>query len=671
MIVAIDTECTGLNLRHGCKPFFVSLCDGDKTYTWSWFVDPFTREPKVKSADVLKIKGILARASKIVFHNAKFDITALKQIGFSKWDYRKVHDTSLDAHIIDSRATKNLTDLATRHLELDISPYEKALEEAVEEARDRAEKKYPKWVLADEGVKSLPSCKEGGQVWRSDYWLPNTIAVLEGLNKRHPWHSVLDEYAACDAFVTRILYDHFQEIIRERKLERIQAFRQSLIPVAISVEGAGITLCDSRLEALKEQFEEENKESVGIMQGIARDLDYTLELPKTGNNKSLLTLVFRHLQVPIDKRSKKTSEPSLDKETVYNLLKKLKPSTVEYQFIKALADKRNRDAALQAIETYRRFWLPTEHDDWFMVYSNINPIGTATLRWSSSEPNQQNISKKEGFGLRDCFGPAPGREWWSCDAKNIELRLPAYESGEQELIDLFERSDEPPYYGSNHLLNFHTVYPDIWDTEIGLVGFEKVGPHIKKKYASTYYQWCKNGGFAVQYGAIDVEDGTADKAFKRPGAHKKLKQRFSKLESLNQKWIRFAERYGYVETIVDPTIDPNRGYPIAIPRKYNGQVKETVPLNSHIQGSSAWWMCKAMKRCIEYLATLPGNCKLIMQIHDELVFDLPYKPNLGNKSIMLRVKSLMEQSGRDISIPTPVGLEYHDSSWGKGTTIDE
>ena len=60
-------------------------------------------------------------------------------------------------------------------------------------------------MLADEGVKSLPSCKEGGKVWRSDYWLPNTIAVLEGLSKQHPWHSVLDDYAACDALVTRIL----------------------------------------------------------------------------------------------------------------------------------------------------------------------------------------------------------------------------------------------------------------------------------------------------------------------------------------------------------------------------------------------------------------------------------------------------------------------------------
>jgi hypothetical protein len=169
-----------------------------------------------------------------------------------------------------------------------------------------------------------------------------------------------------------------------------------------------------------------------------------------------------------------------------------------------------------------------------VLHPSLNPTGTDTLRWSCSNPNEMNIAKQEGFNLRLCFGPAPGREWWSLDAKNIELRIPAYESGQKDLIDLFERPDDPPFYGSTHLLNFSVVYPDLWEKELREVGLEKVGPHCKKKYASTWYQWCKNGGFAVQYGAVDRDDGggTADRAFHRRGSHSLLTKSILKTGSL-------------------------------------------------------------------------------------------------------------------------------------------
>src|SRR5690606_25507846 len=91
--------------------------------------------------------------------------------------------------------------------------------------------------------------------------------------------------------------------------------------------------------------------------------------------------------------------------------------------------------------------------------------------------------------------------------------------------------------------------------------------------------------------------GTADKAFRRKGAHAMLKQRFSRLEKLNRKWIDFANRHGYVETMPDRTVDPNRGYPLMCTRTNYGRVLETVPLNYHIQGTAMWWMHRAMDKC--------------------------------------------------------------------------
>jgi hypothetical protein len=287
-------------------------------------------------------------------------------------------------------------------------------------------------------------------------------------------------------------------------------------------------------------------------------------------------------------------------------------------------------------------------------------------------------SKNEDLNLRLCFGPAPGREWWSLDAKNIELRIPAYESGQKDLIDLFERPDDPPFYGSTHLLNFSVVYPELWEKEVREVGLEKVGPHCKKKYASSWYQWCKNGGFKLQYGGIN-----ADPTFHRVGATDLLRARFSKLEALNQHYIRYAEKHGYVETMPDRSVDPDHGYPLLCNRTEYGRIKPTVPLNYHVQGTAMWWTMMAMIRCQDYLDTLnkPISSHLrthlgyhmTIQCHDELVFDFPRgtgpEPWKTNLPKIRRIQGIMERCGADIGVLTPVGTEYHESSWAEGVTL--
>lgn len=174
--------------------------------------------------------------------------------------------------------------------------------------------------------------------------------------------------------------------------------------------------------------------------------------------------------------------------------------------------------------------------------------------------------------------------------------------------------------------------------------------------------------------AIVREDtiGTADKAFHREGCHAKLKARFSKLEDLNKYWIDFANRHGYVETIPDKTVDPERGYPLMC--KYHHWEKEvmpTIPLNYHIQSSAMWWMMKAMIRCYELITRLNSKRKpkdhifMVMQVHDELVFDLPYRADQGNRPIALKLKACMERGGDDYGIPTPVDIKYHVSNWAE------
>lgn len=349
--------------------------------------------------------------------------------------------------------------------------------------------------------------------------------------------------------------------------------------------------------------------------------------------------------------------------------------------------------------------------NWYVLHPSLNPTGTNTLRWSCSSPNEQNISKKgidvpckacgdggldptgefkcrtckgEGsvvMNLRYCFGPAPGREWWSLDAKNIELRIPAYESGELELIELFENPDAPPYYGSNHMLIFHILHPDKWDAAAREMGEAKAAGYCKKKYADTWYQWTKNGNFAVQYGAVDREDGTgtADLAYHVPGAQRRIAVRFAKQDALNKRCIRFAEQHGYVETLPDRTVDPARGYPLMCTRTQWGRILPTVPLNYRVQGSAMWWTQKAMIRTDEQLMAWRSrdryDGRISMQVHDELVFDLPKRahpkrdPKRSNLGRVRLLQKLMEAGGDDIGIPTPVGVEFHEENWQDGVTF--
>jgi DNA polymerase I-like protein with 3'-5' exonuclease and polymerase domains len=229
------------------------------------------------------------------------------------------------------------------------------------------------------------------------------------------------------------------------------------------------------------------------------------------------------------------------------------------------------------------------------------------------------------------------------------------------MIELFERPDDPPYFGSNHLLIFDTLHPE---------RFAKYGAKVKDVFESSWYQWTKNGNFAVQYGAVEAS-GTADRAYHVPGAQRIIQSRFKKVAELNQKMIDLAEAQGYVETMPDKNVDPERGYPLVCTRNRWGGILGTTPLNYHIQGTAMWWMSKAMVRCQDFLNEL--NQKhgtdiyfIAMQVHDELVFDFPSVEKMGNKWIVEECMRLMELGGDDIGVPTPVSCKYHTDTWSEG-----
>jgi DNA polymerase I-like protein with 3'-5' exonuclease and polymerase domains len=310
---------------------------------------------------------------------------------------------------------------------------------------------------------------------------------------------------------------------------------------------------------------------------------------------------------------------------------------------------------------------------------------------SSDSPNSQNVSKKlrtcrackgagevgenecrvckgEGevsYSLRRAFRPPPGFELWAFDYENIELVIPAYECHEPKMIELFERPDDPPFFGSYHLLCASIAYPDLfWPIA------EKKG-EFKKRYAATWYQWIKNTDFAKSYGAGRAKvDTTARKA----GVYDAINAELGGLTALSEYYVNFARKYGYVETIPDKTVDPRRGYPIMTSRGgHSRDVSPTIPFNYHVSGTACWGMRKAMPRVHNYLAevsrTTQQEHRICVQVHDELLCLFPAggRRNLPKARM---VKSLMEKSGDDIGIPLRVSMSWHPKSWAENESYE-
>lgn len=749
--IAFDTETTGTDLRHICRPFFFTLYDGNKIDNWWWRVDPLTRGVKVVKEDLEEMAQRFDDADEIVFQNAKFDIGALDSVGLEWkpewWD--KTQDTLLSAHLLASGEPHDLTTLALRYLRVDIKKFEDALERVCKEARGIVRRKYKDWRIADDEDPGLPSLKsskkrqkktETGGAWKWDMWLPCELARAEGwiigqctvvnlqkepfdvridrqskwgnpfvigrdgtrqeviakyeryirskpellnsikeldekrlgchckpdechgdvlakiLSERaHPFATALPTYSNADSASTLPIWHEHVRLMEERNLLPIyDKVRRLLIRRIFEMEKRGITCHEDRLDTYIADFTEIATTAEKVCVNLSGEMIDSL--PKSGSTKEMRCLLFEEWKIPVIESSEKTGQPSVNQDSMDVWAVTLPANSKPLSFITNLGKNRKHNTAVSFMRSYKRFGVRTEHESVLRLHSSLNPTATAHLRWASSNPNQQNISKQEGANIRYCFGPAPGREWWAIDYENIELRIPAYESGEEEMVNIFERPNDPPYFGSYHLLVFNILHPE---------KFAKDGIACKDIYKGTWYQWTKNGTFARQYGAV-VSSGTADKAYRVPGAQLQIDHRFPKVTALNKHWIRFAAKNGYVLTMEDREVG---AYPLQVRRGKGGQVMPTIPFNYHVSGTAMWCMCRAMIRCGDYLDSLTDHF-MTMQVHDELVFDFPKGDTpTANLPKALKLKEIMEESGKDIGVPLKASVSYHPHNWAKSEKL--
>lgn len=403
--------------------------------------------------------------------------------------------------------------------------------------------------------------------------------------------------------------------------------------------------------------------------------------PKT---VALQAAYHKNLNLPVI-AGKKTGNASLDKDVMAEYRQTLEGKP--FDFITILTNKRKRDTDLTYMHAYRRFWVPIKgQPGFFRLHPSLNPFGTDHLRWASNSPNLQNVGKQEdecedcdGVGcyqcggtgkgrisVRRCFGPSPDREWWSMDFRSIERRIPPYECGEPKMVEVFEKPDSPPYWGSLYYLTASVLYPDeFWP----LAEHSIDSPQgFKKKYPRLYKQ-AKFFDLAKQYGCGRRK---GDLLSRVRDSFDRVDNEFPLLAALQLKYLRQAEKIGYVETLPDITIDPKRGYPVLASRTEDGRVLSTTPFNYHVSGTACLAKNTALLRCSNQCAQWRAegfDARQVLEIHDEIIFDFPRGRSIEtNKPRAMVLRALMEQSGANLipAIPTPVSVEYHTVSWAEG-----
>ncbi len=236
------------------------------------------------------------------------------------------------------------------------------------------------------------------------------------------------------------------------------------------------------------------------------------------------------------------------------------------------------------------------------IHTSFNQTGASTGRLSSSDPNLQNIPIRtdEGRRIRQAFVADKGNVLLTVDYSQIELRFLAHFCGEERLVDAFANDEDI----------HRAVAADVYKTTLDDVSDDQ------RRYAKTI-------NFAIIYGVSAFGLARRVEGLNQRSAKElidRYKEQYPKVFDFFEACIMEAKEKGYVETIRGrrrpiPEIESR----IASMRQY----AERTAINSVIQGSAADLIKLAMNRVHARLATENAPAKLLLQVHDELVFECP------------------------------------------------
>ncbi len=430
-------------------------------------------------------------------------------------------------------------------------------------------------------------------------------------------------YAAEDADITYRLYRVLAPLLKERKLEELfHTLEMPLVPILGNMELEGIRL---DVPVLKEYGFELEKEIDRIQRQIYQLCGKEFNINSTKQLQEVL-FIDRKLQ-PSRKTEKKTGfstdtsvleelaqqDPVPELVLQYRQLQKLKSTYV--------------DALPQMVNPVTG-----------RIHTSFNQTGTATGRLSSKDPNLQNIPirDEEGRRIRSAFIPREGWKFVSADYSQIELVILAHLSGDPGLCEAFRTGSD--------------VHRRTGSLIFG-VPEDRLTPE-QRRVAKTI-------NFGVMYGMSSFRL-SRELGIPRKEADRFLEfyfQQYPRIQSFIVETIRNAEQGGKVSTILGrERLVPN----INSRNKTEKSAAERMAINTPIQGSAADMVKLAMLRIAERFKKENLTARLLLQVHDELIFEVPPEELDAVKELVQRE---MEQV-YPLRVPLRVSIET-GSSWGE------
>ncbi|NLU10099.1 MAG: DNA polymerase I [Tepidanaerobacter acetatoxydans] len=436
------------------------------------------------------------------------------------------------------------------------------------------------------------------------------ILVMEYLGKTLADTSGFDEKTSYLFELKKIMDEKIKDYLMDKLFYEVE------IPFSVvlaDMEHAGIKVDFAKLQELSERF---GKKLAALTEEIydLAGTEFNINSPK-----QLGEILFEKLSLPVIKRTK--TGYSTDAE----VLEKLRPShpiiekILEYRFLmKMKSTYADGLSALVDKKTGR-------------IYTSFNQTVTSTGRISSTEPNLQNIPVKteEGKHIRGVFtADGPGHILLSGDYSQIELRVLAHMSQDPSLIEAFVKGED---------IHKRTA------SEVFGVALEEVTPSLRDK--------AKAVNFGIIYGISDY--GLAQNlGISNQEAKEYIDAYFARYPGVRdyiRETIKSAKTLGYVTTL----LNRRRYIPDINSRNYHlRSFAERTAVNTPIQGSAADIIKIAMVKVYDNLRQNNLKAKILLQVHDELILDVPEEELIIVKGIL---KQHMENA---IPLSVPLVVDF-------------
>ncbi|ECR2337373.1 DNA polymerase I, partial [Listeria monocytogenes] len=456
---------------------------------------------------------------------------------------------------------------------------------------------------------------------RHDYTEVETDEAVygKGAKRSTPEESIVAAHLARKAVAIADLEKRLVDDLEENEqLALMEDLELPLTFVLAEMEMQGVSVDTERLENMKVELAGRLKTLEESIHSLAGE-EFNINSPK-----QLGVILFEKLGLPAVKKTKTGYSTAAD------VLESLSGKH-------AIIDEILLYRQLGKIQsTYIEGLLKVTDKETHKVHTRFNQTLTQTGRLSSVDPNLQNIPIRleEGRKIRQVFVPSkPGWKMFSADYSQVELRVLAHISEDENLI-----------YAFKHDYDIHTkTAMDVFHVE-------------QDEVDSLMRRQAKAVNFGIVYGISDY-GLSQNLGITRKEAKDFIDRYFVSYPAVKeymQDIVRFAKEKGYVETI----LHRRRYIPEIVSRNFNVRgFAERTAMNTPIQGSAADIIKKAMILMSERLVSEKLEAKLLLQVHDELIFEAPEAEIAKLEEI---VPDVMENAV-ELSVPLKVDSAFGDT----------